>query len=320
MIYKELIDIGGNIFQLDLMYDGIPEVSSAYIIKDKQNAIIETGASHSIPQILKALDLLEISREDVDWIIVTHIHLDHSGGAGHLLHYLPNAKIIVHPRGARHLIDPTKLIASAKEVYKDSFERIYHPILPVPEEKVVIVTDGMRLGLNSREFLFIDSPGHAKHHLTVYDSKTKGIFCGDAVGMALAPLARMGIEYFVPFTTPTQFNPNVMMGTLSRLANFQPDRLYFTHFGYNDHAQAVIERMKEIIPKYTEIARSAYEQEPTQQAILDALRQYHYGELRGLGVPESHSIFEILETEWELNAQGLFLYLQSEMNVLKMQS
>lgn len=313
---KSWTDIGNYIYQVDLMYDGIPEMSSAYIIKGKQNAIIETGASHSLPHILQALEQLEIPRENVDWVIVTHIHLDHSGGAGQLLNYLPQAKIIVHPRGARHLIDPTKLIASAKEVYGESFERIYNPILPVPEEKIVIADDGMELNMgDGRVLTFFDSPGHAWHHFAVYDSATKGIFCGDSAGMFLAPLARLGVKYVLPFTTPTQYDPEIMLHTLSRLADFKPERLYFTHFGYDDNAEAILEKMKRIIPQYTQCARNAYDRQPTLKAIIDALRHYHYQELYALGVPNKHPIFNILETEIELNAQGLLMYFQSIIKV-----
>lgn len=316
MEYKTLMPIGNGIYQVDLLYDGIPEMSSAYIIKGEQNVIIDTGASNSLPQLLDALKQLEIERDSVDWVIITHIHLDHSGGAGQLLNFLPNAKIIVHPRGARHLIDPAKLIASAREVYGESFERIYSPILPVPAEKIITAPDGMELYLGDQRVLtFWDSPGHAWHHFAVHDSITKGIFCGDTVGMHIPSLTRLGVKYILPFTTPTQYDPEIMLQTLTRLANLKPERLYFTHFGYQDNAQSILEYMKKIIPQYTEYARNAYHQEPTLQSIIDALREYHVQEMYKLRVPEDHSIFNILETEIDLNAQGLLLYFQSSVRV-----
>jgi len=305
-------NIGNDIYEIPLIDAGETGRSTGFLINSEEKTLIEVGASVSVPRILQALDQLNISYDEIRYVIVTHIHLDHSGGAGLLLKHLPNAKIVVHPKGARHLIDPSKLIASAQQVYGESFERLFAPIEPIPAERVIIAEDGMELNIGKdRTLIFYDSPGHAYHHIIIYDPKSNGLFSGDAFGLTFPLFEEMGIRYVVPTSSPTQFNPEAMAETIRKVKPLNIKNIYFTHYGTWDNGEEVMERMLKMIPTYVELAEKAYQKEPTWESIACELRNYYHSELKELGVPENHPYLASLELDTELNAKGLLHYLQT---------
>ncbi|WP_347880551.1 MBL fold metallo-hydrolase [Metabacillus flavus] len=169
-----------------------------------------------MPHIKSGLSELGLSVTAIKYIIVTHVHLDHAGGAGLLLKECPDAKIIVHPKGARHLVCPERLIAGAKAVYKEDFDVLFDPVIPVPEERILIMGDKEQLAISENCVLeFIDSPGHANHHFSIFDPISKGIFAGDVLGIVYEDDS-FG-RFCLPSTSPNQFNPEAMLKSAERL-------------------------------------------------------------------------------------------------------
>lgn len=305
-------DIGYEIYQIELVDAGETGRTTGFLINSEKKTLIEVGASVSVPRILHALDELQIPYKDIQYVIVTHIHLDHSGGAGLLLKNLPNAKIVVHPRGARHLIDPSKLIASAQQVYGESFDRLFAPIEAIPEDRVIVADDGMVLEIGeNRSLAFYDSPGHAYHHLVIHDPQSKGLFSGDAIGLTFPLFEELGVFYAIPTSSPTQFNPEAMMATIERVKKLGIANIHFTHYGTSRNAEEVMDRMLHMVPIYVKLAEKAYKNHPTWESIAEQLRKYYYAELKELGVPDNHPYLDSLELDLELNAKGLLHYLET---------
>lgn len=230
-----------------------PGFAASYLVVDHgRAAFIDTGPGSAVAHLLAALKEQQLDPACVDYIIVSHIHLDHAGGAGELLQQLPNAKVVVHPQGARHLIDPSKLEASAKEVYgEEEFKRIFGTIVPIPQERLLEMEDNQSLPLGQRTLTLLDTPGHSKHHLCVWDAAHKVIFTGDTMGISYREFdTPHGILIF-PATTPVQFDPTAIHKSIDRLAAFQPEWACLTHFGpvlFNrwlaDDLHRQIDRMK----------------------------------------------------------------------------
>jgi glyoxylase-like metal-dependent hydrolase (beta-lactamase superfamily II) len=311
---NHIVNLGHDIYQIELVDSTENGRSTGYFINSEQKTIVEMGASVSVPRVLSALDALHIDRAEITYVIVTHIHLDHAGGAGLLLEKLPNAKLIVHPRGARHMIEPTKLIAGAKQVYGDEFDRLFAPILPVPEERIIIAEDGMELSIGKKRTLFFyDSPGHAYHHYAVYDPASKGIFSGDSIGINFPLLKQeFGVEFYTPTSSPTQFDPDAMLATLERFSALDAEQVLMTHYGRHGDAQRVIADNIERTKVYARIAEEAYKENPTWEHTAERLRRYFHQELAKLGVPEGHPILSTFEFDIEMNAKGMLHYMQTK--------
>jgi glyoxylase-like metal-dependent hydrolase (beta-lactamase superfamily II) len=223
------------LYLVDVEIGGIKNFVASYILKGKQTAIIETGPTSSVPNLLSALKELNIKPELVAYVAVSHIHLDHGGGVGTLLKYLPKAKVVVHARGAPHLVNPEKLWQQSKEVL-GSITEIYGAPEPVPEERIIAATDGMILDIgNDVRFKVIETLGHASHHLSYYEPLTEGIFPGDAAGIYLKE-----IDVVVP-TTPSPFRLDIALASLEKLISLKPKVLYYSHFG---NAEDAIEKLR----------------------------------------------------------------------------
>ncbi len=210
-----------------------PRLAACYLIEQgDQAAFVDTGTSRTTPRLLELLRIRSIVPESVAYVMPTHVHLDHAGGAGALMSQLPNAKLVVHPRGARHMIDPSKLIAGAKAVYGDAaFRERFGEIIAVPEERVVIANDGFTLDLNGRSLLFLDTPGHARHHYSIFDGISKGFFTGDVFGLSYREFDTAAGAFIFPTTTPVQFDPDAWHASLDRLLSYAPELMFLTHFG-----------------------------------------------------------------------------------------
>ena len=223
------------LYLVDVEIGGIKNFVASYILKGKQTAIIETGPTSSVPNLLSALKELNIKPELVAYVAVSHIHLDHGGGVGTLLKYLPKAKVVVHARGAPHLVNPEKLWQQSKEVL-GSITEIYGAPEPVPEERIIAANDGMILDIgNDVRFKVIETLGHASHHLSYYEPLTEGIFPGDAAGIYLKE-----IDVVVP-TTPSPFRLDIALASLEKLISLKPKVLYYSHFG---NAEDAIEKLR----------------------------------------------------------------------------
>lgn len=302
-----------NITQIDLMYSASPRLCAGYIIGGPVPVLIETGPKPSVPYILEALKVLKIEPSALRYIIVTHIHLDHAGGAGTLLKHCPNATLLVHEKGRRHLIDPDRLLSGARQVYGEAFDSLLEDIEPVQAERIISPQNNQSIDIGSGRMLtFINTPGHAYHHLCIYDSLSQGIFCGDAAGLSFPVLAELGTEYYVPATSPTQFDPTAMLISLNHISAFKPRHLYFTHFGVSSHPAQIIRSLRELIQKWLELAADAYLLSSTWQDIETALWQYHECDLIDRGIPAGHPALATVKDTLEISAKGLAHYLENK--------
>ena len=214
--------VTGEIYRLGEQIPGANAVFAVYFIKDGDGAILEPGPAVLVPKIQEAA--AELGLADPGYIIPTHIHLDHAGGVGRLAEVFPNTRIVVNKHGVRHIIDPSRLIASTRMAFGDGFESIYGPILPVPESRLKVVADGERLAVGGRELVIIYTPGHAPHHISIFDTKTRGLFCGEALGLIY------GAGYPpLPAVAPPSFDLELYLQDMERLKALKPKLLFYSH-------------------------------------------------------------------------------------------
>jgi glyoxylase-like metal-dependent hydrolase (beta-lactamase superfamily II) len=304
-----------NLYLIDDFDLSLEKRTGTYVLTEKKLTLIETSASPSVPYILEGLKQLQFKPEDVDYIIVTHIHLDHAGGAGLLLTHCPNAKLVVHPKGARHLSDPSRLIAGAKAVYGNKFDDLFNPILPVPEGKIIIKEHEEELTIGSGCTLkFFNSPGHANHHFSIFHPALNGMFTGDTAGVTYPQLAVEGIELYLPSTSPNQFNPGKMLHSISMYEKMDLDYIFFGHYGMSRNPKEVYRQIKEWIEVFVKAGKlgmaegGSFEQQT--HAARDELASRVKGYLSEKGVPNDHPVFETLSIDMEVCSMGLIDYLQ----------
>ncbi|SDJ80603.1 MBL fold metallo-hydrolase [Salimicrobium halophilum] len=304
---EQPVDLGNDIYLIDGYDMGFQGRTGTYVLNNKQVTLIETGPSPSVDMIKEGLDSLHISLEDVKYVILTHIHLDHAGGAGLLLESCPNAEIIVHPKGKRHLVDPSRLIKGAQAVYGEDFDRLFDPIVPIPEERIIEKGEDDTLTIEQgRQLEFLDTPGHANHHLGIYDPLSNGLFTGDTAGIRYHQVE--GLTFYLPTTSPNQFNPEAMLAQIQRFRHKEPSRLYFGHYGMTENPDAAMREVREWITVFVEIAKQEESLEAIEEKLLERIENY----VKQLGVPDRHSIHDILKLDVQVCAMGLYDYIQKE--------
>jgi glyoxylase-like metal-dependent hydrolase (beta-lactamase superfamily II) len=292
-----------------------PGLAAAHIVEqDGRAAVIDVGTTHSVPYLLAALDELGIARTAIDFVILTHVHLDHAGGAGHLMRALPNAKAVLHPRGAPHLIDPAKLIAGSRAVYgNELFEKLYGDIAPLAADHVIVTRDGDHIELAGRRLDFIHTPGHALHHQCIVDGASQGLFTGDTFGLSYRDFDTARGAFIVPTTTPTQFDPEQLIASIDRIAGYRPQAVYLMHYSRVTDIPRLAADLKAQVHEFVEIARRAGAVPDPKAAIMAGIRQLWLRRLRehGCTLPESR-VDELLDTDLDLNAQGLVVWLERQ--------
>ena len=287
-------------------------MAASYLIQHQGvAAIVECGTTHSVPSLLALLAKKNIAREQVAYVMPTHVHLDHAGGAGALMRELPNARLVMHPRGARHMIDPTQLIAGATAVYgATAVQKMYGEMVPVPESRVIIAEDGHTLSLNGRVLEFIHTPGHAQHHYSIWDAASRGYFTGDSFGLSYREFDGPDGPWIFPTTTPVQFDPQAWERTLDRYLAQAPQRMYLTHYGVVEGVPGLAEQLRKGIREYVHIAEALARAPHRHLQIKEALTKLALHELadRDCELPELRCRM-LLEADMELNAQGLGVWL-----------
>lgn len=277
-----------------------------------QAALVDCGTGHSLRNVQAALAQKGIAQEALRYIILTHVHLDHASGAGAAMRAFPNAQLVVHPRGARHMIDPSKLIAGATAVYgEQAMAEMYGDILPVDAARVIETQDGFVLDFNGRPLEFIDTPGHAKHHHCIWDAQSKSWFTGDTFGLAYPECTVDGRAFVFPTTSPVQFDPVAMRASVDRLLSRQPEAMFLTHYGKVTGVPALGRALLSRIDAHVAIARAAASAgDGRKQALLAALTAYLIDELRAHGSRLTHDqAVDVWGLDIELNAQGLEVWL-----------
>jgi glyoxylase-like metal-dependent hydrolase (beta-lactamase superfamily II) len=299
----EFAALAHGIHCIDALYVK-PGVASIYLLQDADEvAIIETGTYYSVPNVLATLAELGIAKSQVKYVIPTHVHLDHAGGAGEMMQQFDQASLIIHPRGARHMIDPQKLIAGTIGVYgEEAFNRLYGSIEPIPEARVEIAQDLTRFDVGSRELVFFDTPGHARHHFCIYDEVSNGVFSGDTFGISYAPMKQL-VRGLIPTTPPVQFDPPALQQSISRIMSFNPARLYLTHYGEFVNPAAQLSSFNQWIDEYVDLCRQLDSTAADYETSLEeALQTLILEELAGA---DNAMLSRILQTDIRLNAQGL---------------
>lgn len=281
-----------------------PRVASIYLLRGADEvAIIETGTCHSLDNVLATLAALSIDHAQVKYVIPTHVHLDHAGGAGEMMRHFGAASLIIHPRGAPHMIDPRRLIAGSIGVYgEERFKRLYGNIAPIAAERVVIAEDLASFRLGQRELIFIDTPGHARHHFCIYDQQSNGVFSGDTFGISYDSMKALP-RGLLPTTPPNQFDPLPLKQSIARIMEFRPERLYLTHYGEFVDPAAQLQSFDRWIDAYVSVAEAHDSAQPDFEEELeqDLLQRI----MAGLGAGADAALQRIIAHDIRLNAQGL---------------
>lgn len=312
MQQPNMIDFDAGITAIDTEYVRPGLDASHLVVQGDRAAFVDTGTAHSVPLLLAALAAKGLAPEQVDWVLVTHVHLDHAGGAGELMAALPNAVAVLHPRGARHMADPAKLIAGSMAVYgEEAFRQLYGEIRPIPEERIRVVEDGERLRLADRELEFIHTEGHARHHYCIVDPASRGVFTGDCFGISYRELDTDAGPFIFPTTTPVQFDPEAAHDTIHRILSYQPERVFLTHFSRVQNPAALAPQLHRDLNAYVDIARDRANDPDPEAAIHAALRDWTFERLDEHGVdPDAEFREEVLRMDLALNAQGLTHWLK----------
>ena len=251
-------DYGEGISAVDAFYCGrAKRVAVHLVVEDGHAAIVDTGHNAAVPAVLSALAERGVEPAAVDLIVLTHVHLDHAGAAGTLMRACPNARLAVHPRGARHMIDPSVLMTATRAVYgAQAADAMYGEIVPVAAERIVETGDGVALALRARELRFFDAPGHARHHVCVEDTRTGHLFAGDNFGLSYRETDRDGLAFVFPTTTPVQFEPRALHATMDRMLALAPAAIYLAHFGQVRDVDRLGADLHRLIDEHVRVART----------------------------------------------------------------
>lgn len=301
----------GGVSAVDADYIRPGLVASHVIQHAGRAAFVDVGSNHSVPFLLAALAELGQAPADVDYLILTHVHLDHAGGAGELMRHLPHARAVMHPRGAPHLIDPAKLIAATRAVYGDAaYQQLYGDIAAIPAERVVLTEDGHKLSLGGRELEFLHTPGHALHHQAIVDRYSGGIFTGDTFGLSYREFDTERGAFIIPTTTPTQFDPDQLIASIDRLQALGLD-FYLTHYSRVANVPRLAIDLKSQIRAFVEIARRHAGAPQVYERIYEDMRRLWLQLARQQGCQLSdQEIDDLLSGDLNLNTLGLVAWLQ----------
>ena len=308
-------------FNVSNIADGISVIDSGYFSKDfaaiyilrqgNEVAIIETGNKYSATNVQKALEMDGLSFSDVSYIIPTHVHLDHAGGAGELMNRCENAQLIVHPRGARHMIDPSKLIAGVMAVYGEAnYKKLYGEIMPIDSSRVIEADDNFILDFEGRELKFIDTPGHARHHFCIWDEMTGSMFTGDTFGVSYREFDKGNEVYIFPSTSPVQFDPEALIKSIEKLITYRPKRVCLTHFSAIDPTNKVVDQLIDGIHFVSSLAKEYASHREAEEIIQDEMMSYFLKGVKKIGNDDLEFCRDRLKLDVEINTQGLIYWQQ----------
>lgn len=308
---------GSGIYSFDSGYVRPMLAAIHMIVENERVAFVDTGTNMTLANAISALDKLGLGVEAVDFVILTHIHLDHAGGAGSMMQAFPNARLVVHPRGSRHMADPSRLIAGASAVYgSDYVKQVYGEIIPISAERMIQPKDGEIIFLSGRELMCMDTPGHALHHICIVDARSKSIFTGDMFGISYREMDVGGRQFVFPTTTPSQFDPQAMRSSIRRLLSFSPESMYLTHYSRLNDVAKNGEDLLRRLDFMVEIALAErHAGELRNQKIKDSMMAYLLAEIQEHGCQMAdQEIINIWESDIELNMQGLVYWLDVKIS------
>jgi glyoxylase-like metal-dependent hydrolase (beta-lactamase superfamily II) len=310
----QVIDYEHGISAIDSGYQR-PMLDAIHLmVEGDRAAIIDTGTNRSAPSVLAAMREKGLQPEQVDFVILTHVHLDHAGGAGRFMREFPNATLTVHPRGARHMADPGRLIAGTVAVYgEEATRRMYGDILPVPAERILETPHEASIRLAGRELRFLDTPGHARHHVAILDIRSGHVFAGDVFGLSYREMDQDGRQFIVPTTSPAQFDPAPYHRSIDLIMQLKPEAVYVTHYSQVREVQTKGEVLHRLVDAHAELAlREQHAGAVRPERLREGVKRIVLEEARRWGsrLPDAR-ILEIYSNDVELNAQGLVFWLDS---------
>lgn len=305
--------VGDGLFAIDTGFHR-PRFDAAYLMIERgRAAFIDTGTNSAIPRLLQALSALDLGPDCVDFVIPTHVHLDHAGGAGLLMQSLPQAQMWVHPRGAAHMIDPTRLYQGALAVYGQAeMDRSYGRLVAIDASRVSTSSDGMALSLAGRPIEFADTPGHALHHHCIWDERSRGWFTGDTFGLSYRDFDTSQGPWISVTSTPVQFDPVRLKQSIRRLLGRSPHCMYLTHYSRVEDPAHLGEMLIEQIDEMVTFANELRAVDDRHQALKRQLRAQAQNGLVAHGVLDIDSGLDLLSLDIELNAQGLGVWLDRQ--------
>ena len=310
-----LIRYEHDIFSIDADYVRPKHAAIHLVLEKGRVAFVDTGCNDSVPNALAALDELGVSVDCVDYVMLTHIHLDHAGGAGTMMKLFPNARLVVHPRGAWHMAKPARLMESVATVYGvEETRRLYGEVLPIDANRIIEATHELSIDLAGRQLVCLDTPGHAKHHIAIVDNKSGHIFSGDVFGLSYRELDTDGRQFVFPTTTPVQFDPEAMHASIDLLMSYRPPAVYLTHFSQLRGVAAKAVHLHQLVDAHVEIALREKNAGPDRHARIRAgLDQLLLDETKRFGCRLSNAeILKVFDADLELNAQGLGVWIDTE--------
>jgi len=285
------------------------------VVEDGRAAVVDTGTQHSVPATLAALRERGVPPERVEYVLLTHIHLDHAGGAGELMRHCPDATLVVHPRGARHMADPSRLIAGTVAVYGEAATReMYGEIVPVPKARIVEAADGSSITLGKRRFTFHDVAGHARHHVCIHDEGSGHVFAGDTFGISYREMDHEGRQFAIPTTSPVQFEPGPYHRSIDLIARLAQGAVYVTHYSRLTDVAGLAARLHRLVDAHAELALAERDAGDARHERLKAgVERIVLDEARRFGTPLSDErVREVYGLDIDLNAQGLGAWLDAQ--------
>ena len=303
--------LGLGVYAIDTGFQRDHFDAAYLMVQDGRAAFIDTGTNHAVPRLLGALVALGLAPDAVDLVIPTHVHLDHAGGVGLLLQHLPRASVLVHPRGARHLVDPSSLWTGATAVYgAQEMVHTYGTLVPVPAARVRTSTDGMTIELGGRPLLLADTPGHARHHHCIWDAASRGWFTGDTFGLSYREFDTARGAWVVPSSTPVRFEPEALRHSIERLLSADPACIYLTHFSRVTDVARLGRILLGLLAEMVALGRAAMHRADRHQALKRGQLEIFSRSLAAHGCTLGQArIAELLASDLELNAQGMAIWL-----------
>jgi len=306
-IASKLTEFRAGITAIDTDYVRPRLAASHLVVDDGRAAFVDTGTTHSVPNLLAALAHKGIDRAQVDWVLATHVHLDHAGGAGALMRELPNARCAVHPRGARHLVEPSRLIAGSIAVYgEERYRKLYGEIVPIDASRVFQPEDGATITLGKRSLEFIHTPGHALHHYCIVDREHELVFTGDTFGLSYRDFDVDGREFIIPTTTPVHFDPEALCLSVDRIMSYAPRSVFLTHYGEVRDLARLAREMKERVVAYVDLALRYRDAKNRAAELRHGMSAMIATWLDAHGFPRDDERRQrLLDDDIDLNCQGL---------------
>ena len=252
-----ITDLGDDVFEIDTLMGGYAGITAGYLIRSDRPCLVETGTSLSAPTVVDSLARLGIGPHDLSTIVVTHVHLDHAGGVGDISEAFPSAQVVAHERGVRHLVDPEKLVSSARRVFGPTMDELFGDLRPTAAERVVALADVGTIDLGAgRSLDAFYAPGHASHHIGLLDSSSGDLYTGDAAGVYIPEADQMR-----PATPPPDFDLDLALASMRHMSEVAPRRLLFSHYGPVTAVQEALARSEEVLRRWVEMVREARSQQ-----------------------------------------------------------